>query len=169
MSEPIGDRLQLRSRAEDDFAQDTELDVVDVGILMHLWLSKINTWSDVEKSLLRLMREGHVTEKQTHIMRQQMMQLQQVIQRENHMDWFEGKYKILSEQDIITPTGNIYRPDRVMINNQHAIVIDYKFGKEQPVSHCEQVRNYMLLLQQMGYTTEGYIIYVALQTIHTIQ
>ena len=33
----------------------------------------------------------------------------------------------------------------------------------------EQIRNYMLLLRQMGYTTEGHIIYVALNKIHTIQ
>ena len=63
----------------------------------------------------------------------------------------------------------MHRPDRVMINDNHAIVIDYKFGHEQPKSHLEQVRDYMTLLQQMGYSTEGHIIYNALQTIHTIQ
>ena len=102
-------------------------------------------------------------------MRQQIASLQSLIQRENHDDWFTNQYRILAEQDIIVPSGNMQRPDRVMISGTHAIVIDYKFGHEQRLSHLEQVRDYMSLLRQMGYTTEGYIIYNALQTIHSIQ
>lgn len=168
ISQPINQRLILRSRAEDDFAQDTPLATVDLGILMHLWLSRIRTWQDAEPALLRLVREGQVTDNQANEMRQQLTQLQALIQRHNHNDWFTNTYRILAEQDIITPAGNMQRPDRVMIKDNHAIVIDYKFGQEQPKSHLEQVRDYMLLLQQMGYTTEGHIIYVALQTIHSI-
>ena len=167
--EPINSRLTLRSRAEDDFAQDTPLDTVDLGILMHLWLSHIHTWEDAESSLARLIREGHITEQQSAELRKQFCALQSLIQRENHSDWFTSRYTILSERNIITPSGNTQRPDRVMINGNHAIVIDYKFGYEQPSSHQEQVRDYMLLLHQMGYTTEGYIIYVALDKIYTIQ
>ena len=63
----------------------------------------------------------------------------------------------------------VLRPDRVVMNGSNITVIDYKFGHEQPTSHLEQVRDYMSLLRQMGYTTEGYIIYNALQTIHSIQ
>ena len=166
---PINNRLTLRSRAEDDFSEQTPLATVDLGILMHLWLSYIRTWDDAEPALARLIRNGQVTEQQAIELRQQLAHLQALIQRENHSDWFEGKYTILAEQDILTPSGNMHRPDRVMINDNHAIVIDYKFGHEQPKSHLEQVRDYMTLLQQMGYSTEGHIIYNALQTIHTIQ
>lgn len=167
--EPINSRLTLRSRAEDDFSQDTPLATVDLGILMHLWLSHIHTWEDAEPALMRLIREGQVTEQQSAELRKQFSQLQSLIQRENHSDWFTPQYTILSERNIITPSGNIQRPDRVMIDGNHAIVIDYKFGYEQPSSHQEQVRDYMSLLRQMGYTTEGYIIYVALDKIYTIQ
>ena len=55
-----------------------------------------------------------------------------------------------------------------MMKNKHAIIIDYKFGQKERKSHLEQVRNYMLLLQQMGYTVEGHIVYNALQKIITI-
>jgi CRISPR/Cas system-associated exonuclease Cas4 (RecB family) len=114
------------------------------------------------------MREGQVTEQQAIELREEFTKLQTLIERENHNEWFTGQYTILSERNILTPSGNTQRPDRVMIKDNHAIVIDYKFGHEQPKSHLEQVRDYMLLLQQMGYTTEGYIIYNALQTIQSI-
>ena len=166
---PINNRLMLRSRAEDDFAEQTPLATVDLGILMHLWLSYIRTWDDAAPALARLIRNGQVTEQQAVELRQQLTQLQALIERENHNDWFAGQYTILAEQDILTPSGNMYRPDRVMIQDRHAIIIDYKFGHEQLASHLEQVRDYMVLLQQMGYTTEGHIIYNAIQTIHTIQ
>ena len=169
IAEPIRSRLTLRSRAEDDFAPDTPLATVDLGILMHLWLSYIRTWDDAEPTLAKLIRQGQVTDNQAQEMRQQLQKLQALIARDNHHDWFSNQYTILSEQDIITPSGNMQRPDRVMISGKHAIVIDYKFGHEQPTSHLEQVRDYMSLLRQMGYTTEGYIIYNALQTIHSIQ
>ena len=169
ISEPISSRLTLRSRAEDDFAPDTPLATIDLGILMHLWLSHIRTWNDANPTLLKLIQQGQVTENQAQEMRLQLKQLQTLITRENHNDWFSDKYTILSEQDIITPSGNMQRPDRVMISGKHAIVIDYKFGYEQPKSHLEQVRDYMALLRQMGYTTEGYIIYNARNTIHTVK
>jgi hypothetical protein len=135
---------------------------------MHLWLSKINTWEDAEPALQRLLTEGQVTEQQSHELRQQFSHLKSLILRENRSDWFSNQYTILSEQNILIPSGRTQRPDRVMIADKHAIVIDYKFGHEQPTSHLEQVRDYMSLLRQMGYTTEGYIIYNALQTIHSI-
>lgn len=168
ISSPINNRLTLRSRAEDDFAADTPLATVDLGILMHLWLSYIHTWQDAEPALTRLIRQGQITEQQALELRKQLTQLQVLIEREKHADWFSDQYTVLSEQDIITPSGNMQRPDRVMIRGKHAIVIDYKFGHEQPKSHLEQVRDYMVLLNQMGYTTEGHIIYNALQTIHSI-
>ena len=169
LSSPINQRLTLRSRSEDDFAKDTPLAIVDLGILMHLWLSHINTWQDAEPALQRLIKQGQVSEYQSHEMKMQLAQLQALIQRENHNDWFSTTYQVLSEQDIITPHGTIQRPDRVMIKKNHAIVIDYKFGHEQPSSHLEQVRDYMALLNQMGYTSEGYIVYSALNTIHTVK
>jgi hypothetical protein len=165
---PIKDRLILRSRTEDDFTEDAPLSAIDLGTKMHLWLSYIRTWQDAEPALRQLIRQGQVTAQQAVEMQQQLHQLQSLIQRENHSDWFSEQYRILFEQDIITPTSNIYRPDRVMIQDNHAIVIDYKFGNKERKSHLDQVRQYMVLLRQMGYTTEGHIVYNALQTIHSI-
>lgn len=169
VSIPIKERLTLRSRSEDDFDSEAPLAIVDLGILMHLWLSNIQTWEDKDRALQRLINSGQVTHKQADEMQTQMIKLQALIDLYNHNDWFSNKYQILTEQDIITSSQNTYRPDRVMIKDKHAIIIDYKFGKKQSHSYVEQVRNYILLLRGMGYTCEGYIIYNQAQTIQTIQ
>jgi CRISPR/Cas system-associated exonuclease Cas4 (RecB family) len=115
-----------------------------------------------------MLQEGQITNLQADAMRQQLELVRKIILRENHDDWFAGEYQIISERDILVPSSKKQRPDRVMIKDTHAIVIDYKFGHIQRKSHLEQVRDYMLLLQQMGYSTEGHIVYSTLQTIHTI-
>jgi RecB family exonuclease len=58
------------------------------------------------------------------------------------------------------PNGEYKRPDRVMTRGNEAVVIDYKFGKEQK-SHKEQVEEYVKALKAMGYdTVKGYVWYV---------
>jgi hypothetical protein len=136
---------------------------------MHLWLSYIRTWEDKDQALQRLIDCGQVTHNQATEMQKQMTRLQELITQYNHNDWFSDRYQILTEQDIISTSQNTYRPDRVMIKDKQAIIIDYKFGEKQSRSYVEQVRNYILQLREMGYTCEGYIIYNHAQTIQTIQ
>ena len=79
----------------------------------------------------------------------------------NH-HWFDGTYRVLNEASIVTESGEIYRPDRVLIapDGSRVIVIDYKFGAPH-FSHHRQVRNYVSLLQAMGYpAVEGWLWYV---------
>ena len=135
---------------------------------MHLWLSYIHTWQDVDSALKRIVIERAVDNIKVDEMRQQMTQLCQLIHSTNHDDWFSGNYHVLSEQEILIPSGNTQRPDRVMIIGNHAIIIDYKFGVERP-SHREQILDYITLFSQMGYTTEGYIVYNELKTIKKIR
>ena len=76
--------------------------------------------------------------------------------------------QLLNEHDILTTTGKVLRPDRVMIDGRKATVIDYKFGHEHHNIYQEQLRNYVLLLEQMGYQVEAYIVYVAQYKIEQI-
>ena len=169
ISSPIGNRLQLRSRAEDDFAEETPLETIDLGILMHEFLAAITTWADADNALQRMLLEGRITTAQQVVLQQQLQELRTLLQKEGKEWWFTQPCKVLNEHDILTTTGNTQRPDRVIIHQGTAIIIDYKFGQEHKKQYQEQLRNYALLLQQMGYTTESYIVYVAQQKIEQVQ
>jgi hypothetical protein len=66
----------------------------------------------------------------------------------------------MTETAIITATGESYRPDRVMIFGDKAVVLDYKFGNKKDSSYQTQVANYMKLLQSMGYgDVKGFLWY----------
>lgn len=168
IASPIGNRLQLRSRAEDDFAMDTPLDTIDLGILMHEWLAAITTWEDATPTLERMLIEGRITIAQQDALRQQMHELKSLLQREGKEWWFTQPGKVINEHDILTTIGNTLRPDRIMINGNTATIIDYKFGQEHPKKYKDQMLNYTLLLQQMNYIVEAYLVYVAQQKIEQI-
>ena len=163
-------RLKLRSRSEDEFDASAPISMVDLGNLMHLWMSTIRTWEDAPSAMQKLINTGQVTETQSIEMQQQLDHLKELITKSQHNDWFEGGYETLTEQSIITPTGEVYRPDRVMIKEKHAIVIDYKFGNKESSKYIEQIQQYIQKLQEIGYTSEGYIVYNQLRKIkHILQ
>ena len=52
------------------------------------------------------------------------------------------------------------RPDRVMTDADNAIIVDFKFGKENK-RYSRQVKEYAALLKKMGYNNiSGYLWYV---------
>ena len=89
-----------------------------------------------------------------------------VVSKLNHIlekGWFSDVFDVVSERAIISGS-DFYRPDRVMIpktGSGPVIVLDYKFGKVRDEKYHEQVRNYMNLLQEMGYSNvKGFLWYV---------
>ena len=115
-----------------------------------------------------MVAQGRITPTQLPIMQQLLQDLQQLLIREGKEHWFTHSYTVHNEMDILSTTGKTQRPDRIMIDGNRATIIDYKFGQEHPRTYQEQLRNYTLLLQQMGYSVEAYIVYVALQKIERI-
>ena len=76
--------------------------------------------------------------------------------------WFDGTYRVLNEASIVDGSGEIRRPNRVLIapDGSRVIVIDYKFGQSHS-SYLAQVRDYVSLLRHMGYpAVEGWLWYV---------
>ena len=58
------------------------------------------------------------------------------------------------------PDSSSRRPDRVILREGRATIVDFKFGEESQV-HLTQVRHYMKILAAMGYeVADGFIWYV---------
>jgi len=75
----------------------------------------------------------------------------------------------MKERDIITCSGHLKRPDRVMIKDGQIVVIDYKSGSTKRQDHEKQIREYMDLIKEMGYhDVKGYLCYVKLKEIFQI-
>jgi ATP-dependent exoDNAse (exonuclease V) beta subunit len=62
--------------------------------------------------------------------------------------------------------GKTKIPDRVLVDENKVIVIDYKFGDKESQSHKTQIKEYVACLQQMDYSNiEAYIWYVSIEKI----
>ena len=143
-----------------DKEEQKQLKNIAEGELLHLVMSGINKANDIEKVLEKLTIEGLIASES------QFNKIKNLIERAlsnpKAADWFTGKYKLYNECSILISNNEeaTRRPDRVMIKDNEAIVVDYKFGKESD-KYKEQVKRYMDLLVQMGYkNVKGYLWYV---------
>jgi hypothetical protein len=75
-------------------------------------------------------------------------------------NWFDKGNLVLNEASVLMPDSNTRRPDRVIIKDGMATIIDFKFGEESQ-GYLNQIRQYRKILAGMGYdVAEAYLWYV---------
>jgi len=165
--ELLNNRLRIRHRIHNFNREETEItdNPIDYGNLMHEIFSELQQPTDYQHLIDRLIRQGRITPSESRII---VGDLEAFGQLPEVKQWFEPGAAVLNETTIITPTGELYRPDRVVLHGQHATVVDYKFGSAGHQSHVRQVEHYAALLQEMGYSCSGYLCYVKLKKVVTV-
>ena len=138
----------------------------EYGTLMHEIISKVHTVADLEDIAESYLLSGDVTEAE----KQNIVEtLDGFIRKEDVSAWYSGKYRVLNEVEILQPNGLFIRPDRVMVNDDEVIVIDYKFGEKEDKKYIRQVKYYMSQIGKMGYANvRGYICYVVLGKVQEV-
>ncbi len=138
-----------------------EESIREYGIAMHHIFSLINSENDIANAVQSAFDQGI-----TEISPDKLINIiTEKISGVKEYGWFEPTNSIYNECDIILTNGDIARPDRVVINGEQVTIIDYKFGAYSDHSPMErayikQVRRYMELFNDMGYTDiTGYIWY----------
>ena len=129
----------------------------DFGILCHDIFAHISRADESLQVIDAYRKQGLIADDK------QQKQITELIRKaftDSHMQqWFDGSWQLMREAAIITPNA-VSRPDRVMIKDDSAVVLDYKFTGKQQHEHILQVRDYMYALRKMGYTkVEGWLWY----------
>ncbi len=153
---PLGKRIKIHT---DSNSMQPELlnDYRIHGKIMHLLFERIKTKEDIESSIDSLISEGKLLSESKQELQNK---IENLLSSAPYNEWFSSKYKILNEVSILQKNGTS-RPDRVLINNNKVIVIDYKFGQLRSNKYGKQVRHYMSLIKKMEYKNiEGYIWYI---------
>ena len=57
----------------------------------------------------------------------------------------------MNEVSIITESGDLKRPDRIVIKPDHVMIIDYKTGQEHRLKYEAQLSEYKNCMMKMGY------------------
>lgn len=160
VSYPLAGRLVPSTDASDFFGPEGLTGVqasprLD-GIWLHGILENVNSLSDLRAAVDATLADGQYTEKEAEAA---FALLQERIKA--HPEWFEGSVsRRYNEQALIGPDGKEYRPDKVIVNGDKVVIIDYKFGSAHK-RYADQVRHYMHLYGELGYKeVRGFIWYV---------
>ena len=137
------------------------VDRKELGTICHDLLSRIKSQADVEPVVQSAYDKGVFENEEQKV--QARKYIDKIWQTPQLSDWFNGSWKLLREQAIIVD-GKERRPDRVMVRDKEAIVLDYKFGTEK-AEYNKQVQEYMQTMKALGYTSvRGYLWYAEKET-----
>jgi ATP-dependent exoDNAse (exonuclease V) beta subunit len=120
----------------------------EYGILVHYLLSQVLSSGDVDAVVSQAFLSGDISEKEATAI---SVSIKNLLAIETISAYFIPGIEIKNELEILTASGEILRPDRVVILNGEAIVIDYKTGKRNPARYHAQMQDYEQALLSLGY------------------
>ena len=141
--------------------EDSDDRFINRGRMLHTLFSVIETAEDIDPAIERLIFEGVIRNDEKEKVAREVAK--KAFSSPEIQDWYSGKWTLFNECAIIYKEKGVLqtrRPDRVMMKDDQVVVVDFKFGKENP-KYNKQVKGYMQLLTKMGYKNiTGYLWYV---------
>ncbi len=159
-------RLSLKSDELIEMFDNPVKRAINYGVLVHRVLSSIGQVGDVNKVVEKFYSDGIISSEEKEKL---FSEISSLLELKEIASFFSSEYKVMNEHEIILPNGETLRPDRVLIRDEKAIVIDFKSGKEHS-SHHKQINLYADTLLKMNFTSvEKYLIYIAEKRILHVQ
>ncbi|WP_046754985.1 UvrD-helicase domain-containing protein [Kordia jejudonensis] len=136
----------------------TQEQAIEKGNLIHDVLAQIKYPSDIEFVLDEYVSKGIIDAPQ----REKLLEsIEKVVNHPELAPYFDQENTVYNEKDIISKSGKILRPDRIVVNpNNETILIDYKTGMHSPF-YTEQVYEYADTLIEMDFkVTQKILLYI---------
>ena len=152
-------RMEIRLHSKDHFklTGSIKTERINKGTVMHQIFEKIITRKDVGLAVAQLVTSGVLTSDEGKVF---FTKIDGMIQESPISEWFSDHWKVLNERDILRVGESKHRPDRVMLKDNIAVVIDYKTG-EKSDKDIRQMKGYLVDLRKMGYSNcIGHIWYL---------
>jgi ATP-dependent exoDNAse (exonuclease V) beta subunit len=119
----------------------------DYGVMVHTALSRVKEAADIVPALEAMCGEGLITLEELASLQDMIADL---LSHEELKEYFAPGLNIKNEAEIVSKNGDAFRPDRVILDGNTAVIIDYKTGKAYD-KHKVQIKEYSDLLSEMGY------------------
>ncbi|MBN7817413.1 UvrD-helicase domain-containing protein [Algoriphagus pacificus] len=127
------------------------------GLIVHEVLELSTDKASALQNLQSFYFEGRLNEEEKQLVEQQ---LEHLFQDSLFASWFGTKGILLAEQGILLPGGKQKRPDRIILSESEAVIVDFKTGEAQS-RYANQVREYMELVSKLSQKpTKGYLCYL---------
>lgn len=132
----------------------TQEEAIKIGNIIHYTLSHIENHTDVDHALNLALQKGLITSEELQSIKEKVLQ---VVTHPKLISLFDEGNTVFNEKEILLQNGKRLIPDRVVLINDQASVIDYKTGRKNP-KYKEQILSYSNALENMGYTIDKKII-----------
>ncbi len=154
-----GDKNKLKIRTDSyEYWNESKKAAIAYGLEIHTILSKIHTQNDWKTQKEKFLATISEQEKE-----QVSDSIEAVIYHPELAEFYTDKYQILNERALLIPSDNIFRikrPDRILLKDKKAIIIDYKTG-EKHEKHKKQLESYAEILEETGYSvTDKFLVYI---------
>lgn len=117
------------------------------GLLLHFLLSKLKTKHDLENTIDEAVLQGLISSEQKPVL---LNTLQKLISHPELKSYFDPGVNAKLEAELITGSGELLRPDRIVFTPETTVIIDYKTGKENTERYTAQLNKYENALRSMG-------------------
>jgi len=150
MAEKVGEvrdfsSLSLSYEAPDYWDVDRPIGKRDKGTIYHEVLAGMRNVEDLKSSLSIVSQVYELSE------REELDYFNYIAYFVNIQDvkpWFDDSNQVLIEKAYLTATGQILRPDRIIIEENRILLIDFKTGAHHP-KYNHQLKLYAQVLQEV--------------------
>jgi len=152
-SSPSENNLQLITK--DAFLWQTDTaEAISTGNILHETMAKIKTKKDIPFVIEELRSRAIIpSEELDHL----QTKIEQIVCHPDLVELFEGSSEVKNEKLIITKAGKLLIPDRINLEGNNVIILDYKTGAAY-AKHGGQINEYGSALEEMGFVVKEKII-----------
>jgi hypothetical protein len=129
---------------------------INEGIKLHELFSRIRYIDDLDKVIESY---GYREALGKDELKRLKTNLSANINNELIKEYFTSNWDVKQESALVDEDGNTYRPDRVVVKDKNAVVLEFKTGEELD-KYDNQVKKYLRALKQLGYeSVNGFLVY----------
>ena len=153
LSSPWSNKIKISASSQSTWKQN---EPIQYGILMHEILGEIGNSNDIATVLDRYKKDGSLNQVEFEMMAEK---LSNIISNEKIKPFFDVNFAVKQEASMLSKSGKLLRPDRVVFWDDKTVILDFKTG-EKNESHHEQMKEYQSVLEEISETeVEAYLLY----------
>ncbi len=148
---------------------ESDLRFINRGQLLHYLFSTIESTDKIDEAIDKLIFDGYISGQTEENEIRELTH--KAFSKKEILNWYSPHWQLFNECSIIYMENGVLqtrRPDRVMVDSEQTVVVDFKFGRPHE-KYAKQIQGYMNLLRTMGYKNmSGYLWYVDEQRIERV-
>jgi ATP-dependent exoDNAse (exonuclease V) beta subunit len=147
ISTPWQQRIKIARRAPVYWSTDQSNTKQAWGTLIHDTLAAIRTCADISAVVAAQSSANLLNVEETELLQSMVTS---TVEHELLKPYFAENIQLKPEAGILAPSGDVFRPDRVIFKDNETVIMEFKTGLAD-TKHQNQLHNYGGLLEQMGY------------------